>query len=325
MKRGKALYLGMAAAALLAALCIAGCASLRDTRAAELAPRSLADVQQASRTAAHADGAPTVALVLGGGGLRGFAHLGVLRALEEAGIAPDIVVGTSAGAVVGAAYASGLSASQIEAIASEVKLSSLIDLTLSSSGLMRGNNIASWIDSLTAGESIERFPRRFGAVATDLRTGQAVLLDRGSPGAAVQASAAVPGVNVPVAYKGGHLVDGGIASLVPVRFARAMGADFVIAVDIYCQGPTSEGLAAPSVLLRVMRVQSCLVAAPEAAEADVLIAPPVSVSGMSAKDEQKNAISAGYAATVEALRRFESRLPSKRKLANAARAPLERA
>lgn len=315
MKRGKALYLGTAAIALLTALCIAGCASMRDARTAELTPRSLTDVQETTTTVAHAGGPQTVALVLGGGGLRGFAHVGVLRALEEAGISPDIVVGTSAGAVVGAAYASGLSAGQIEAIASDVKLSSLIDLTLSSSGLMRGNNIASWIDSVTSGEPIERFPRRFGAVATELRTGHAVLLDRGSPGAAVQASAAVPGINVPVAYKDGHLVDGGIASLVPVRFARAMGADFVIAVDIYCQGPTSEGLAAPSVLLRVMRVQSCLISASEAAEADVLIAPPVGVSGMSAKDEQKNAISAGYAATVEALGRVESRLSKRRNVA----------
>jgi NTE family protein len=241
----------------------------------------------------------------------------VLRALEQAGIEPDIVVGTSAGAVVGAAYASGLSAGQIEAIGSEVELSSLIDLTLSSSGLMRGDNIARWIDSVASGKPIEKFPRRFGAVATDLRTGQAVLLDRGSPGAAVQASAAVPGVNVPIAYTGGHLVDGGIASLVPVRFARAMGADFVIAADIYCQGPSGEGLAAPSVLMRVMRVQSCLVSAPEAAEADMLIAPQVSVSGLSAKDQQQNAISAGYAATAEALRRFGSRLPVKRNFANA--------
>ena len=322
MKRAQFLYFGTIAAALLATLSIVGCASLRDTRTAELAPRSLADVKQASAAAAEAGRSPKVALVLGGGGLRGFAHLGVLRALEEAGVEPDIVVGTSAGAVVGAAYASGLSAGQIEAIASEVKLSSLIDLTLSSSGLMRGNHLAGWIDSVTAGTPIESFPRRFGAVATDLRTGHAVLLDKGSPGAAVQASAAVPGVNVPIAYRDGHLVDGGIASLVPVRFARAMGADVVIAVDIYCQGPSSDGLAAPSVLLRVMRVQSCLVSASEAAEADVLIAPAVSVSGMSAKDEQSKAVTAGYTATVAALARIQAQTPSKRGLTRTATAPV---
>jgi NTE family protein len=242
-----------------------------------------------------------VAVVLGGGGLRGFAHIGALRALEESGIQVDIVVGTSAGAVVGAAYASGLSPDQVESIAKGVKLSSLIDLTFSTGGLMRGNSLASWMNTVTAGVPIEKFPRRFAAVATDLASGRPVLLDAGSAGPAIQASAAVPGVNVPVAYGNGQLVDGGITSLVPVRFARAMGADFVIAVDIYCQGPGSSGLAAPAVLLRVMRTQSCLVAAPEMAEADVLISPAVSVSGMSAKDEQALAIRSGYDAARAAL------------------------
>ena len=306
MKAFNLVYFGTVVLSLLATVWLTGCASLRERPASELSPRSLADVRQSQPLPAAGAGRPKLALVLGGGGLRGFAHLGVLRALEEAGIQPDIVVGTSAGAVVGSAYASGLSADQIESIARQVKLSSLIDFTLSTSGLMRGDAIAGWIDTVTAGMPIEAFPRRFAAVATDLRSGQAVLLDRGSAGAAVQASAAVPGVNVPVAYRDGHLVDGGIASLVPVRFARAMGADVVIAVDIYCTGPGSEGLAAPSVLLRAMRVQSCLVAAAEMAEADVLIAPTVSVSGMSAKGEQARAIIAGYEATLAALPRLQS-------------------
>lgn len=298
MKRSQTTFFGTLAVAALSAIWMAGCASVRAPAPAQLQPRLLADVSPTATGAKR----PTVALVLGGGGLRGFAHLGVLRALEEAGVQPDIVVGTSAGAVVGAAYASGLSSAQIGSIASSVKLSSLIDLTASSSGLMRGDNIARWIDAITAGVPIERFPHRFAAVATDLQSGNAVLLDHGSPGAAVQASAAVPGVNVPVSYTGGHLVDGGISSLVPVRAARAMGADVVIAVDIYCNGPGSEGLAAPTILLRVMRAQSCLVAKPEMGEADVLIAPAVRVSGLSARDEQQAAIAAGHAAATEALK-----------------------
>jgi len=300
-------YVGTLAASLLATLWLVGCASVRERGDAGVTPRFIEEVQRAPRMLLSAeDYHPTVALVLGGGGIRGFAHLGVLRALEEAGVQPDIVVGTSAGAVVGAAYASGLSPAQIESIAQNVKLSSLVDLTFSSSGLMRGDRIAQWIDDITSGLPIERFPRRFAAVATDLRSGQAVIIDRGSPGAAVQASAAVPGVNVPLAYQGGHLVDGGVASLVPVRFARAMGADFVIAVDIYCRGPANEGIAAPSVLLQVMRVQSCQIAASEMAEADVLIEPPVRVSGMSAKDQQESAIRAGYEAARAALPRLKS-------------------
>lgn len=296
---------GTLVVALLSALCMVGCASSHDEAPAALSPRLLTDV--APLTTADRQ-RPTVALVLGGGGLRGFAHLGVLRALEEAGIQPDIIVGSSAGAVVGAAYASGLSAAQIEAIAGDLKPSSLIDLTFSTSGLMRGDHIASWINTLTAGAAIEAFPLRFAAVATDLSSGNAVLLDKGSPGRAVQASAAVPGVNVPVAYPGGHLVDGGVSSLIPVRAARAMGADVVIAVDIYCHGPGSDVLGAPAILLRVMRVQSCLVAKSEIAEADVLIAPAVRVPGMSANEERQAAVAAGYAAAGAALERIRLRL-----------------
>ncbi len=297
------LYFCTLVATLAASTAIVGCASPRAGASFQPTPRSLAEVQQSRPTGATSAHPPTVALVLGGGGLRGFAHLGVLRAVEEAGINPAIVVGTSAGAVVGAAYASGLSTREIESAARDVKLSSLIDLTFSSSGIMRGNNLADWIDEITAGLPIEAFPRRFAAVATDLRTEKAVLVATGSPGSAIQASAAVPGVNVPVPYKEGHLIDGGVTSLVPVRFARAMGADFVIAVDIYCHGPGGSGMAAPAILFRVMRAQSCLIAASEMAEADILIAPAVSASGTSSKDEHERAIQSGYETAVAALSR----------------------
>ncbi|OWQ91882.1 hypothetical protein CDN99_05795 [Roseateles aquatilis] len=308
MKPLKPLHLASAALILFAVTWISGCATRAAPRPIEITPRFLPDVERSARPHKPGQDAPTIALVLGGGGLRGFAHLGVIRALEESGIQPDIVVGTSAGAVVGAAYASGLSPNEIETIARNVKLSSLIDLTVSASGLMRGDNIARWIDTVTSGKRIEAFPRRFGAVATDLRSGQAVLLDNGSPGVAVQASAAVPGVNVPVAYPGGHFVDGGITSLVPVRFARAMGADVVIAVDVYCADSGGDGMGAASVLLRVMRTQSCLIAAPEMAEADVLIAPKIHVSSLSAQDEQEKAIWTGYRAALAALSGIKSRM-----------------
>jgi NTE family protein len=300
MKPIKARYFIVLTVALLATV-INGGANTRAGASLDLTPRLLAEVQRPAPVAATGALKPAVALVLGGGGLRGFAHIGVLRALEEAGIKPDLVVGTSAGAVVGAAYASGMAHEQIESAARNIKLSSLVDWTLSSGGIMRGDNLANWIDTVTAGVPIEKFPIRFAAVATDLQSEKAVLLDRGSPGNAIQASAAVPGINVPVPYRNGHLIDGGITSLVPVRFARAMGADFVIAVDIYCHGPRADGLGAPAVIHRVMHTQSCLLAAPEMAEADVLIAPAISAARMWAKDEQERAIQAGYEAARAAL------------------------
>jgi len=286
------------------AAAVAGCAHTGNDMPLELKPRLLSEVRRAAPSNVVGPGRPTVALVLGGGGLRGFAHVGVLHALEEAGIKPDIVVGTSAGAVVGAAYASGMTPGQIESTARNVELSSLVDLTWASGGLVRGDKLARWVDAATAGVPIERFRVRFAAVATDLESETPVLIDSGSAGRAVQASAAVPGVHVPVPYDHGHLIDGGITGLVPVRSARAMGADVVIAVDIYCQGPRSGGMSIPGVLSRVMRTQSCLLAAPEMAEADLLIAPAASVSGMSAKDEQDRAIRAGYDAARAALPRL---------------------
>lgn len=296
-------------AAALAAAMTTGCALTGQNGPSEqsasqsLMPRPLAEVGNASAlTSSINTGRPTVALVLGGGGLRGFAHVGALRALEEAGIKPDIVVGTSAGSVVGAAYASGMDLEQIKSAAMNVKVSALMDFTLSSSGIMRGNKLASWVNTMTGDVPIEKFPIRFAAVATDLQSGQAVLIDQGTAGRAIQASSAVPGVNVPIAYKAGHLIDGGITSLVPVRFARAMGADVVIAVDIYCHGPRAEGLGVPTILSRVMQTQSCLVAAAEMAEADVLIAPKVSVPSMSTRQSQEAVIHAGYEAARAALK-----------------------
>lgn len=142
------------AAALLGTVAF-GCARTPAVAAADLEPRRLAEVAPPKSKEGKR---PTVALVLGGGGLRGYAHIGVLRALAEAGIEPDLVVGTSAGALVGAAYASGMSADDIEAAALGVNVSSLIDWTLSASGLMRGERLASWIGRLTAERRIETFP-----------------------------------------------------------------------------------------------------------------------------------------------------------------------
>lgn len=279
-----------------------GCANSVTATQDALAPQRLNEVRTTKRLASLDGPRPVIALVLGGGGLRGFAHVGAIRALEEAGIRPTIVVGTSAGAVVGAAYASGLRPDQIQVAAQDVKISSLMDFTLSSSGLTRGNNLAKWIGSMTQDVPIESFPIRFAAVATDLDSGQPVLIDHGSAGRAIQASSAVPGVNVPIAYGAGYLVDGGVTSLVPVRFARAMGADIVIAVDIYCHGPRTDGISIPAVLGKVMRTQSCLVAAPEMAEADLLIAPVIGVPGIAAKEAQAAVVEAGYEAARVALK-----------------------
>lgn len=297
---------GKKAAALLlvVASLLAGCALLPaadEPPRADLQPRRLSELPPAAET-------PRLALVLGGGGLRGFAHIGVLQALHEAGIRPDLVVGSSAGALVGAAYASGLQPDQLLAAARGLRVASLIDFSPSRSGLMRGTHIAAWVDALVAGRAIEAFAIRFAAVATSLESGEPLLLDRGPAGAAVQASAAVPGISRPLAYAGGQLIDGGLSSLVPVRAARALGASAVIAVDIYCHGPRAEARSALGIAGRAMQGQNCRLAGAEMAEADVLIAPAVRVAGLSDKAAQQAAVQAGYLAARAALPQIRERL-----------------
>lgn len=304
MKR-YAKYMASLAIAAVTLAAIMGCATGREVPLARLTPHEISQVRSSARISNQSPTRPVVALVLGGGGLRGFAHIGVLDALEELGVQPDLIVGTSAGSIVGAAYASGLTPDQIKSTALNVKLSSLIDFSFSTQGLIRGKRLENWVDGVTGGVPIERFPRRFAAAATDLRSGRAVLLESGGAGSVVRASSAVPGMNVPVPYSGGHLVDGGVTSLVPVRFARAMGADIVIAVDIYCRSPRSEEVSVTKVLSSVMQTQSCLLAQPEMAQADVLISPEIAMPSMSSREAQEQVIRAGYVATYAAIENWK--------------------
>jgi len=299
MKTTKLIVLTLAVAA-AAGMGAASCSIAPAHEVASMEGREI-DSAQRDHSSHTAKQRPIVALALGGGGLRGLAHIGVLQALEEAGIRPDLVVGTSAGALVGAAYASGKTPRQIQELALDVNIASFVDFTISSRGIMRGDHIATWVDTITGQMPIEAFPIKFAAVATDLERGVPVLLERGTPGNAVRASVAVPGVQVPVPYRHGHLVDGAISSLVPVRAARALGADVVIAVDIYCHNKHTTGLSTAAVLRHTMHTQVCLLAAPELAEADIRIVPVVAVPGLLDKDEQQQTIKVGYEAARTAL------------------------
>jgi NTE family protein len=244
---------------------------------------------------------PRVALALGGGGLRGYAHIGVLQALEEAGIRPDLVVGTSIGAIIGAAYASGISPDQLWQLVNSMRVTSLVDVTLHGPGFVKGAALARWVNTLVGYQPIERFPVQFAAVATDIDRSLPYVIAQGDAGEAVLASAAIPGVFLPV-QSGGHvLVDGGVASLVPVRAARALGADVVIAVDIYCKGPRYPSKSAISMWLRVSQTQSCLLSEPETASADVLIAPAITSAGLDDAAGREAARQQGYKAAVAAL------------------------
>lgn len=177
---------------------------------------------------------PTIGLALGGGAARGFAHIGVMRTLEAHGIVPDVIVGTSIGAVVGGCYAAR-QLDNFEAWARELKLRSIfgyLDISLSGSGLINGSHLADKLTESLADGRIEDLPIRFAAIATEFNTGHEIWLTRGRIADAMRASYALPGIFPPVRIGGRWLVDGALVNPVPVSAARALGARVVIAVNL---------------------------------------------------------------------------------------------
>ena len=176
---------------------------------------------------------PRIGLALGSGSARGWSHIGVINALERAGIVPDIVCGTSIGALVGAAYAAGEHA-RLEPWVRSLKWQSVVGLLdwKLGGGLMAGGKLTNFFRSQYEDPGIEQLPKAFGCVATDLGSGREVWLREGSVIDAVRASIALPGVFTPARSDGRLLVDGGLVNPVPVSLCRAMGADIVIAVDL---------------------------------------------------------------------------------------------
>jgi NTE family protein len=184
-----------------------------------------------------------IALALGGGAARGFAHVGVIKALEAQGISPDIVVGTSAGSVVGALYAAGLDGFQIQELSMTMEEDQVIDgsgmyrciaetVVSDKRGCIKGQALQDFINRNVKDRPIEKLNKTFAAVATNLSTGEMMVFRTGNTGLAVRASSSVPVFFQPVTINGQDYVDGGLVAPVPVSIARTLGADFVIAVDI---------------------------------------------------------------------------------------------
>ncbi|MFU8781220.1 MAG: patatin-like phospholipase family protein [Kiritimatiellia bacterium] len=176
-----------------------------------------------------------IGLVLGGGGARGWAHIGVIHAIREAGLDVACVVGTSMGALVGAAFASGR-LDDLQAVAQDLDwrqvLALMSDISLSRTGLIDGKHIVDFVQDHVMPGNIEDLPLPYAAIATDIRTGDEVVLRRGSIAAAVRASIAIPGLFTPLCLESRVLVDGGLVNPLPVNVAREMEVDFIIAVDI---------------------------------------------------------------------------------------------
>ena len=178
---------------------------------------------------------PTIALVLGGGGAKGFAHVGVIKALEANDIHPNLIVGSSAGSVVGSLYASGKTAAQLEQIALTTQDSDIADFTLSYQGIIEGSKLKNFINTQVGGRTIEQLPIRFAAVATEKNKLTKTVFTQGDTGLVVQASSSVPALFIAPRIPekvGKKYIDGGVSSLVPVDTAKSLGADVIIAVDL---------------------------------------------------------------------------------------------
>jgi len=216
---------------------------------------------------------PKIALALGGGAARGFSHVGVIKALEAQGIYPDIIVGTSAGSVVGALYAGGFNGFELQKLAIQLDESSISDWSIPDRGFFKGEALQSFINRTLANRPIEKLKKPFAAVATELQTGEMIVFRRGDTGMAVRASSTVPGVFQPVSINGHDYVDGGLVSPVPVKVARAMGADIVIAVDISAKPKFGKVTGSLDMLLQTFAIMGQSISNYELDFADVVLRP----------------------------------------------------
>ena len=256
---------------------------------------------------------PKLGLALGGGAARGFAHIGVIQVLEEAGLRPDFVAGTSAGSVVAALYASGKTGAQLQQIGESMEEAAITDWTLPvfNSGLVRGDALAKYVNQQVGGRSIENMALPLGIVATDLYSGEMMVFQRGNTGMAVRASSAVPALFQPVKISGRSYVDGGLVSPVPVRAARLMGAQVVLAIDITSPPDSSGSDNTITVLLQTASIMGKSINAFELKEADVVVRPDLRDVSSADFSSRKKAIEAGRRAMLEFLPQLRATMLAK--------------
>jgi NTE family protein len=257
-----------------------------------------------------------IGLVLGGGAARGFAHIGVIKALEAQGIVPDVIVGTSAGAVVGSLYASGLSGFDLQKTALEIEESQVSDWSLPDRGVLKGEALQNFVNKAVGNRLLEKLPRDFAVVATDLKSGDPVLFRTGNTGMAVRASAAVPGVFQPVAIAGRDYVDGGLVSPIPVRYARKLGATFIVAVDISSRPKDAPTKSTLDVLLQTFSIMGQTIGHFETAEADVVVRPITTELPATDFAGRHRAVLEGEKAAAVVMADLKAKLDSQRAIAN---------
>ncbi len=256
-----------------------------------------------------------VGLALGGGAARGFAHIGVIKALEARNVQIDLVCGTSAGSVVSALYASGMNGIAMNRLALTMDEASISDwaMPFRTRGFLQGIALQNYLNTTLNNRPIEKMVKPLGIVATDLKTGQPILFQRGNTGVAVRASCSVPSVFEPVKIGGHEYVDGGLVSPVPASFARKMGADFVIAVDISARPETALTQSSFDVLMQTFTIMGQTIKAYELDKyADVVIRPNLAAMSGSDFGQRNAAILAGEEAVAKIMPELQRKMAAGR-------------
>ncbi len=245
-----------------------------------------------------------VAVVLGAGASRGFAHIGVLKVLEANNIPINMIVGTSAGSFVGSLYAYGYNAFQLQEIAISMQKSDIVDLGIPDNGFIKGELLEAYVNRTVRNTPMEKLRIPFYAVATNIQNGQEVIFGSGNTGTAVRASCTIPGIFRPVRIGAKMYVDGGVVSPVAVDAARKMGADVVIAVDISSDTGNVLPEGTMDTILQSINIMYAKISNAQLSRADVVIRPKVGLIGSDDFDKRHEAILEGEKAALESLPRI---------------------
>lgn len=260
---------------------------------------------------------PVIALVLGSGGARGYAHIGVIEVLEQQGIRPDFIVGTSAGSIVGSIYASGKSAAELRDIALKLKANDVRDVNVSLKGFFDGKKVEDYVNDQVHNIPLQKLKIPMYVVATELKDGTKTVFNYGNTGQAVRASTSIPSMFVPTKIHNTEYVDGGLVSPVPVEVARELGADVVIAVDILAQPIHTETTNVWGLFNQNINIMQGRLAEEELKDADVVIQPDLREKAhiFDVKDRE-NTMQAGVDATIQKLSDIQWVIQNKKNVAN---------
>ncbi|HBK67998.1 MAG TPA: esterase [Firmicutes bacterium] len=244
---------------------------------------------------------PRIAWALGGGGARGFAHLGVLKVLKEENIPVDALSGTSMGAVMAVLFAAGTDLKYLSALATSISWEKFVDLRFPRYGLVEGKRIIPLIRLLTKGKKLEELEIPVRVIATDLLTGEEIVFDQGEIETAVRASISIPGIFTPLPYENRILVDGGVVAGVPVAAAAEMGMDLVIAINVAGELDSEAPRSVFDILYRTFEIMSKRLDGIQTEKADLVLSPEVGKVGTVQFYRAEECIEKGEIAAREAL------------------------